>query len=325
MHNDPVTWTQQTSTGLYPALQPALEHDQPVESEKPEVCNVVHAHTHEAGPSSPIENEGVKAEEEVLVARRASWMRDHPTAKADPNYHITLFHSSIGVDTVEKYTTYVVMVIEFFKLIMASLLAVFVPQLCSARSSAASDARKAAGDGECTFVELFLSAEPYNIFVLAWNFLTLVVCLVHRSLTSQRESFMVDHFDVNKSLPPDNIKEVLRTNPTVAGILTDWNKRIFTSAFLFMTANVLNFIFSAVLIWSRVANYRTTTVFLTNVSLLAQLIFWDLSVARASWKGESGEQEALSLVNKDNRRYNDLDHRRTTDTGVCEVTGHHTM
>lgn len=303
MHSDKAAWTQQTSTGLYPTLKPVVEEEKL---------------SHNADVQSSSSSEG-----EVLVARAASWLPkpSADTAVADPKYHVTLFHSSVGVDKVEKCTTYVFMIIEFFKLLMACLLALFVPQMCYANSDYANDQRKAEGDGECSFVELFLSASPYNIFVLVWNFCTLVVCLAHRSLTSQREAFMVDHFDVNRSLPPDNIKTVLLTNPHVGAILTDWNKRIFTSAFLFMSFNVLNFIFSGVLVWSRIANYRTSTVFLTNVLLLAQLIFWDLSVARRSWKA----QEALSLVNKDNRRYNELDHRRKADSGVCELTGLRTM
>jgi len=132
---------------------------------------------------------------------------------------------------------------------------------------------------------------------------------------------MVDYFDVSSRFPPDNIKEVLRKNPTINCLLRDWNKRVFTSACLFLGFNALNFIFSAVLVWSRNSGYRTSTVFLTNVSLLAQLIFWDLSVARTSWQ----EDEALSLVNRDNRRYNVLDHRRRNDTAVCEVEGLNSM
>lgn len=289
---------------------------------------MISAHTEVRSPAAEVVEEahagsahgglGGPQESIIFVPRQASFRTRTLGGKEDPQqYRLTLFHTTISKDTLEKYMTYVTMIIEFFKLLMACLLAVFVPQMCYAMGPKASAARMAEGDGECGFSELFLTASPYNVFVLVWNFCTLAMCVVHRSVTSQREAFMVDTFDVDRRLPPENIKEVLQTNPTLLHLLVDWNKRVYASALLFLIFNFLNFIFSAVLVWSRNSGYRTTTVFLTNISLLFQLIFFDLSVAHTSWKSN----EALSLVNKDNRRYNALDHRKCSDPAVREVTG----
>jgi len=225
----------------------------------------------------------------------------------DPN-KIVIFHTAFYRDTVEKVVTVLLMIAELFKLFMASLLAVFVPQLCSPDELNASAWRVANGPSECTFEENFTMVTPYNIFVLVWNFTTLGICISHRAMTLRREAFLVDNFDVNHAMPASQIQDVLKQNLTLSEWLRTWNKRNHISATLFVSFNCLNFLFSAILVFlpSNNAGFRTFTVFFTNILLVSQVQFFDYFNSRNNLR----KHLAVSLVNRDMRAYNCQDHRR---------------
>ena len=80
---------------------------------------------------------------------------------------------------------------EFFKVIMACLLAIFVPQSCN-------------GD-VCSFGQNFSGLNIFNAFVLGFNFLTLGNFLYLYWVEVKRETWIINHLDYDENESEYNI------------------------------------------------------------------------------------------------------------------------
>jgi hypothetical protein len=100
--------------------------------------------------------------------------------------------------------------------LQASLLSVFVPQLCPATAEEPLP-------HVCTTYENFHNLTPYNKAVLAINFVTLGFFVIVQCFFGAREYWCIDAFDLDEALPGDNLSEELELYPTFKKKLADMN------------------------------------------------------------------------------------------------------
>ena len=102
--------------------------------------------------------------------------------------------------------------LESFKVFMACLLILFVPQKCD--------------DHECSFEEKLQDKKYYAAYV--FNFLTLFACLISYYKEYSRERFIILCLNVNKQLPDNNLRDIIDKNnsKTLQKVLT-YNKSFY--------------------------------------------------------------------------------------------------
>jgi hypothetical protein len=190
---------------------------------------------------------------------------------------------------------------EFFKVIMACLLAIFVPQSCN---------------GEvCSFDQNFSDLNIYNAFVLAFNFLTLGSFLYTYSVEVKRENWIINHLDYDENESEYNIHKFKESHKKITTRLGEINlqyRKVYT---ILQYLYVCNFIFSAVLVFHfYYLDYRTITTLLTNIILCWSKISKGLELADKSVKSEI----ALSYYNFVNISFNtiDTDYLNKTNTEI---------
>ena len=211
---------------------------------------------------------------------------------------------------------------DAFKVIMASMLAVFIPQACTIEESKTSIYESNFGaippelaghlNGSqttthiCTFHENFSDLMDYNAFVLAFNFLTLGYFIYLYKVEITRERWMIDNLDYHKEKPDDAILTIKDTHPELIEQLQIYNAKYMRTYKYIHVIYLMNFTFSAVLVlYYYYLDYRTATTLITNTILVSNKIRIGRELAIQSHK----KGFAYSFYNNKNISFNTIDAR----------------
>ncbi len=173
---------------------------------------------------------------------------------------------------------------EIFKVLMACLPAIFVPQRCRANDI-------------CELSENFSDLTAYNTFVLVWNFITLAGFACMYGFELYRENWCVEKLDINDleddyylntyvSTKNQDGKSGMDSDNKYSKILnkmysinTMYNK--ITKIAIGLLAS--NFIFSAILVLGMYYyDYRTITTLLSNTLLVTGKVSNGLTISQKS-------------------------------------------
>jgi hypothetical protein len=158
---------------------------------------------------------------------------------------------------------------DSFRVVMATLLSVFVPQNCN-------------GD-ICNLSQNFTDLISFNVFSLTFNFVTLFCFILLYYIELRREKWMISHFDYEEKEDDLNLTSYRQTHPHVFHVLDKFNKDYFKAYFYLRYLYILNFIFSAILVlYYYYYDYRSATVLLTNVALCWSKIVRGYSLSKLS-------------------------------------------
>jgi len=147
--------------------------------------------------------------------------------------------------------------------------------------------------GECTFDQnLYVDIEPYNAFVLAMNFFTVLCVFCAFYFESERDKWLLGKFEANPSLPDDALQKSLgpRTNPESEQLysgLLQLNRQYLVIFRLVVGIYICNAVVSGVLVFKfYYINYRTATTFLTSLLLVGTRMYNSLALAQQSFDAE---------------------------------------
>lgn len=90
--------------------------------------------------------------------------------------------------------------VEIFKVFMACLLSVFVPQHCPETGTT------------CTLKDNFNNLSIFNEFVVVFNFITLFIFLNLYRVQNKRETYMISHLDINPEISDNALEESLKNH-----------------------------------------------------------------------------------------------------------------
>jgi hypothetical protein len=147
------------------------------------------------------------------------------------------------------------LVLEFYRVLMGSLLLFFVPQDC---------------DGEiCTFSQNYNREDNgMSKTAFAANLLTLASFIYMYKIEVQRENSMIDYLHVNpdKARTNDAVEEALSSLPLeIKNKIWDFDKKYMLSGYFSMGAFSLNAIISTIVVLQNYMNDKTATALLTNL------------------------------------------------------------
>ncbi len=179
---------------------------------------------------------------------------------------------------------------EFFKVVMACLLAIFVPQSCN-------------GD-VCTFEDNFSNLTIFNKFVIAYNFFTLGYFLYLYWIEVSREQWFITHFDYNPKESEYHLHVYKEQYPDLFTRMQQKNKHYMSTYKILKYLYVSNFIVSSVLVLHfYYLDYRTITTLITNVILCWSKVMKGYTLASKSYE----ENIAISYYNILNLSFNMID------------------
>jgi hypothetical protein len=244
-------------------------------------------------------------------------------------------------DTQQNITVTVNFISDGFKVLMASLLSVFVPQKCeiyvpnidifnntfgsmdwvitlNQNISFTRDINGTTLDEHiCTLKENFSDLINFNSFVLAFNFLTLFLFMYLYYIELNREKWLISHFDYDKEKTDEAILSVRVEYPDIHDKLQEKNYKYMCAYKYLAIIYSLNMLFSSVLLfYYYYYDYRTATAFLTNIILCSN----KMRVGRLISKESYEKGYAYSFYNIKNISFNKIDARYETITNKDDDT-----
>ena len=210
----------------------------------------------------------------------------------------------ISIDTKELLSSYFTTFLECYKIFMACLLSIFVPQYCEETHST------------CSLSENFANLSRFNEFVIFFNFLTLGFFLNYYYVQSKRETYMITHLDINKDKSDHSLKENLTfVNDTkqndigqrIYNKIKFFNMKIYKLTIYTVFTFILNTLFSCVLIFYYFYDgFRSVTTLIANVLLVSQKLYSVYCISLDSLN-DKDKQYGLSLTKLEPSSYNDID------------------
>lgn len=161
-------------------------------------------------------------------------------------------------DTQQKLFATASFLVELYRVLVSSLLILFVPQEC--------------GDHICTYTENMQSPNHLYSTGLTVNFVTLGAFFTLYLIELQRENMLINYLDVSKNKPSDNesVGEALKKLSPVRFKRIHMINRLYKIfgriAFLLF---ILNTILSGLVVYEYGAGNQTTSTFVTNVMFMA--------------------------------------------------------
>ena len=195
----------------------------------------------------------------------------------------------LSIDSKQRITTTLLMFLEFYKILMATFLVLFVPQQC--------------GLEVCTITENFLKRDPVNFAALISNFITFVSVLNFYIVEIKRENWCIQYLDIDISKPNDYLDNEIEVYPKYKKQMNRLNKRYLKSMYISSTLLVINFGLSGTAVGFDYVGTNTVTTMLSFFLLISSKLYSAYVTGTESVKKE----RALSAYMKTAKTYNTID------------------
>jgi len=167
-----------------------------------------------------------------------------------------------GQDFQQKTSSYITFTLEMYRVLMGTLLLLFVPQKC--------------GNDLCSMTQIITKTDPNYIGNISVNIMTFLAFFLMYVIELRRENKMISYLEVNKEFPCDNdaVGEALLLLPedkrkVVLNLDGSYQKACYIAALFYIG----NSVYSGLTIYENFYDSKTTTVFITNLLfLLGKLI-----------------------------------------------------
>ncbi len=210
-------------------------------------------------------------------------------------------------DFIQKSTSISLFSLELYRVLVSTLLILFVPQKCTNES----------GDHVCSYEENMDPTSNIYYASLIINFITMASFVFMYSIELKREHQLINYLEVNTSKPCDNdsVGKALETLPKhrKENIL-NLDKYYYRTSVLSMILFTLNTILSGIVIYDFYLDNQTTTTFVTNV------LFMITKLADVYNTINSDKNVFYSAYLKAKVQYNDVDPEKSESFRTLEAT-----
>lgn len=216
---------------------------------------------------------------------------------------------AVNTNIQEIITFSLLLFLELYKVTLACLFVVFVPQLCP------PDKNTLDYPHVCLLEDNFIGLTRINTVALAFNFISLGLMLMHYFLVWKREKFLIEYLDEDPNLPESYLETVLPKYPVVEVWFHAYNRMIFVSSATNLFVSLINIALSVIICFrDYYLDYKTVTVFLTNLTILFS-IMW--ASGNASVQGlDIKKPKGLSCIQIEPLQFNTIDklHEKDVET-----------
>ena len=195
----------------------------------------------------------------------------------------------LSEDNQQKLTTSAIMTLEFYKIMMATFLVLFVPQKC--------------GDNVCTISENFNNDDTLHFSALVSNFFTFLFVLYFYRMELKRENWCIHYLDIDPALPNNNLDEEIEAYPEYKDEMRTLNKNYLQSLYLASSTILANFGFSSVVIAYNYEGVNSITATVSYLLLIGEKLYSSYTVGIHSVEDE----RAFSAYMKISRTFNTID------------------
>lgn len=142
----------------------------------------------------------------------------------------------VDVDSKERIKVALLFLLQSYKVIMGSMLVVFVPRKCD--------------NHVCTVRENVYNSNPLNRAALVTNFITIWFFVITYAIELRRENFCVRNFDINHDMGDNNLAIILKDKPELKNALHSHNRIYYRSSIITFMVFLINFVISDIVLYN---------------------------------------------------------------------------
>jgi len=174
--------------------------------------------------------------------------------------------------------------LQFYKVLMGTMLSLFVPQACYEEIGDGSEERS--NLQICTLTQNYENSDIYHQITLSWNTLSFVCFVFCYVLELRRENWAIKFLDIDNDKPDNSLKQIIVLEPKLDKQMDKLNKIYFYG--LSITA-IIYFINVCLMINILLQDYHsmsTISCFISFVLLVQMKLYNSLSIAYQSVKSD---------------------------------------
>jgi len=174
--------------------------------------------------------------------------------------------------------------LQFYKVLMGTMLSLFVPQACYEEIGDGSEVRS--NPQICTLTQNYENSDIYHQITLSWNTLSFVCFVFCYVLELRRENWAIKFLDIDNDKPDNSLKQIIVLEPKLDKQMDKLNKIYFYG--LSITA-IIYFINVCLMINILLQDYHsmsTISCFISFVLLVQMKLYNSLSIAYQSVKSD---------------------------------------
>ena len=197
-----------------------------------------------------------------------------------------------SVDTKERLKVGALFIFQSYKVIMGSMLSLFVPQLCE-------------NEEVCTISDNLLhhDNDVFHQVTLGFNFLSVLLFIGVYVIELKRENWCVKYLDIDHNIPDNNLETIIKDKPDLLLPLSKHNTLYFKSIFITSIIYSINLALSSILIYDNYAGIPSVTSYMSYVVLILLKIYNSLFISYDYMKNN----KALSAYIIEFTSYNKID------------------
>ena len=142
----------------------------------------------------------------------------------------------VDVDNKERIKVCILFLLQSYKVIMGSMLLLFVPRKCS--------------DDVCTVQQNLVTDDMFNRAALGFNYASIAFFLLTYIVELRRENFCVHNFDIDHDVGDNNLAIILKDKPKLLDSLHYHNKLYSNITKATMIVYLINFIMSNIVLYN---------------------------------------------------------------------------
>jgi len=194
----------------------------------------------------------------------------------------------VDQDLKERLKIGALWVFQSYKVIMGSLLILFVPQKCEelVEYSGSSDGDEYESAICSVSDNLHKTDDMFHNITLGFNFLCVGLFLITYVIELRRENWCVKHFDINHDFPDNHLDDIIDQKPELKAELYKRNNRYFKITSLTSSVYMINLILSSIIIYDNYVGIQAVTSYTSYVALILLKIYNSLFISYSSLKGE---------------------------------------
>lgn len=192
-------------------------------------------------------------------------------------------------DNKQRIKSLLLFFLEFYKVIMGTLLLIFIPQSC--------------GDHSCSINENVYAEGLFRNITKIYNVFTLLIVFGFYIVELKRENWCIEYLDVDPSKPNNNLDEQIEKYPLIKSDMNRLNNLYFKFTLASMISVFVNVILSCVYIIPNNYGTNTYTSLISFGLLVLMKLFSSYNISRQSIH----EEHAYSAFMKTPITFNAID------------------
>ena len=182
----------------------------------------------------------------------------------------------ISVDTKERLKIGALFLFQSYKVIMGSMLILFVPQECPENENNICSLNN----------NLTKENDHFHYEALGFNFLCVFLFMSMYFVELRRENWCVKHFDICHDHPDNYLENIIDEKPELKLELKKRNKCYFQITTLASSVYFINLILSSIIVFNNYVGIQAVTSYISYVALILLKIYNSLFISYTSMTNE---------------------------------------